>query len=412
MATISVFISYSHNDEALWDLLAKHLKVLQREGVIKTWYDRKIQAGKEWAKEIDSNLKRARIILLMVSADFIASDYCYEIEVRQAMKLHDRGQCQVIPIILRPCNWTKTPFGKLQALPKAGRPVTDWENRDAAFADITRSIRDIAINLGAVPISKANLLTRFWILLSKLKGRTIVFIIAVTFFAMFVIHGLIAPQIAIGLIENSALKTATHYLKISRWLAFFNIEVDTISNRLNEPFHIEASLIVKRSDKPIQDKLYPFNASKDSKIALTPKDYYKVIIEMNPSRMFLYIYETEMDYGHVSRLFPPELSMETSALVQNKSIINVPDGVNRWRQLTEHSESTATTITIHLLATPWRAKDIESVYQEIDRRLQSDKLSIKERKMLVTRLLSRIDARVDSHLNCFFYSHLSFQHTN
>jgi hypothetical protein len=75
MATVTVFTSYSHNDEALWDQFAKHLKTLQREGIIKTWYDRQIQAGEEWAKEIDSNLKRARIILLLVSADFIASDY-------------------------------------------------------------------------------------------------------------------------------------------------------------------------------------------------------------------------------------------------------------------------------------------------------------------------------------------------
>jgi hypothetical protein len=169
---------------------------------------------------------------------------------------------------------------------------------------------------------------------------------------------------------------------------------------------------VKRSQKPVQDKPYPFNLSQENRIVLTPKDYYKIAIEMVPSRIYLYVYETDMDYGYVSRLLPHEHSVETAVLIQNSSIINIPAGVNRWLQLTEHSQAISTTKTIHLFATPWRAKEIERDYQDIDHRLQSDILSKKERKILVKRLLSLIEARVNSRFNCFFYGHLSFQHNS
>ena len=285
MTTINVFTSYSHNDEDLWDQFAKHMKALQREGIIKTWYDREIQAGKEWAQEIDSNLQRARIILLLVSADFIASDYCYDIEVSQAMELHESGRSKVIPIILRPCNWTKTPFAKLQVLPKGGRPVTDWKNMDAVFAEITQSIRTIALNLGATPLSEAGTFTKVRRSLSNLKGRTKIVITTVIVFTLIIIHGLIAPKIAIGLLEKSSLNTATRYLQIAHWTAFFNKEIDAISDQLKKPLTLQPSLIVQKSGKPIQDKPYPFNDSQTNRIVLTPKDYYKIEIEMIPSRM-------------------------------------------------------------------------------------------------------------------------------
>src|SRR5205085_7073145 len=115
--------------------------------VISSWHDRGIGAGNEWAGAIDEHLKTADIILLMVSASFIASDYCYDVELKLAMKRHEAGEARVIPIILRPCDWTKAPFGKLQALPKNGRPVTKWSNRDDAFTDIANGIRRAAEEL-------------------------------------------------------------------------------------------------------------------------------------------------------------------------------------------------------------------------------------------------------------------------
>src|SRR5215211_1393002 len=99
---IEVFVSYAHRDEALWHELEKHLALLRRQGVITTWYDRQITVGSEWAEEIDTRLTTAQIILLLISADFLASDYCYGIELQRAMERHAAKAARVIPILLRP----------------------------------------------------------------------------------------------------------------------------------------------------------------------------------------------------------------------------------------------------------------------------------------------------------------------
>ena len=144
---IEVFFSYSHRDEALRDELAKHLYLLERQGIITRWHDRRITGGTEWAGAIDAHLRTADIILLLVSADLLASDYCYDIEMQQVMTRHDAGLARVIPVIMRPVDWHSAPFGKLQALPKDGRAITSWPNQDEAFSDIARGIRSIAEEL-------------------------------------------------------------------------------------------------------------------------------------------------------------------------------------------------------------------------------------------------------------------------
>ena len=100
--------------------------------------------GDEWADEIDDNLDRADIILLLISADFIASDYCYEKEMQRAMARHNNSEAVVIPIILRPTDWQNTPFSKLQFLPKDGEPVTQWRDRDAAWLNVETGIKQVA----------------------------------------------------------------------------------------------------------------------------------------------------------------------------------------------------------------------------------------------------------------------------
>ena len=140
-AAVPVFISYSHRDEKYRKALETHLASLQRTGVIEAWHDRKIGPGKEWEHEIESHIESAKIILLLLSPDFLASDYCWSDEGKRALALHEAGQAQVIPVILRPCDWKNTPWGKLQALPKAGRPITKWGRRDEAYLDIIEGIR-------------------------------------------------------------------------------------------------------------------------------------------------------------------------------------------------------------------------------------------------------------------------------
>lgn len=147
MEPINVFFSYSHKDERLRDKLALHLSMLQREGMISAWHDRKISAGAEWAKEIDDNLNTADVILLLVSAEFLASDFCYEIELKRAIARHDAGEALVIPIILKPVDWSKAPFGRLQGFPKDAKPVTKWPNRDEAFLNIAHGFREAAMTM-------------------------------------------------------------------------------------------------------------------------------------------------------------------------------------------------------------------------------------------------------------------------
>jgi hypothetical protein len=144
---VKVFSSYSHKDEALRGRLGAHLAALVRQGLIEDWHDRRIDAGTEWERRIHARLESSRIILLLISSDFFASRYCYDLEMTRALRRHEAGEARVIPVILRPSDWQSSPFGKLQALPGNGKPVTSWRNRDAAFEDVTRGIRGVAEEL-------------------------------------------------------------------------------------------------------------------------------------------------------------------------------------------------------------------------------------------------------------------------
>jgi hypothetical protein len=137
----SVFFSYSHKDEALRDQLESHLALLKNQGKIDAWYDRRIVAGDEIDGAISTKLETADIILLLVSSDFISSPYCYSREMTQAMDRQRTGQAQVIPVILRHCDWHGAPFGKLMAAPRDGKPITSWPDRDEAFADVAKQVR-------------------------------------------------------------------------------------------------------------------------------------------------------------------------------------------------------------------------------------------------------------------------------
>lgn len=144
---LSVFFSYSHEDETLRNQLEQQLAILSRQQVITTWHDRRITAGEVIDHAISGNLEAADIILLLVSPAFLASDYCYDREMLRAMERHEAGKAVVIPVILRPCEWHRTPFGKLLATPTDGKPVTHWPDRDTAFLEVARAIRAAAEKL-------------------------------------------------------------------------------------------------------------------------------------------------------------------------------------------------------------------------------------------------------------------------
>lgn len=138
-----LFYAYARKDEALLNQLDTHLELLKREQYISTWHDRAITAGTVWAKEIDAHLKSAKIILLLISSDFLASDYCSGIEMKEAMRRHDAGEACVIPVILRACDWHTAPFGHLQVVPKNAKPVKMWRDRDEAYTNVAREIRRV-----------------------------------------------------------------------------------------------------------------------------------------------------------------------------------------------------------------------------------------------------------------------------
>ena len=146
-----LFYSYSHKDADLRDELDHHLSVLKRSGIIHDWYDRAIDAGAGWAGQIDNHLGKADIILLLISADFLASDYCYDVEMKRALERHEAGEAAVIPIILRPVDWSGAPFAKLQCLPTHAVPVTSWANRDQAFRDVAEGIRRTILKAARPP---------------------------------------------------------------------------------------------------------------------------------------------------------------------------------------------------------------------------------------------------------------------
>jgi hypothetical protein len=137
----TIFFSYSHRDEDLRDRLETHLAMLKQQRLIEAWHDRRILAGDEIDRSVSVNLEAADIILLLVSSDFLASKYCYDVEVGRAMERHEAGEARVIPVILRYCDWHEAPFGKLIAAPKDGKPIKSWPDIDEAFLDVARHIR-------------------------------------------------------------------------------------------------------------------------------------------------------------------------------------------------------------------------------------------------------------------------------
>jgi hypothetical protein len=144
---LKLFVSYNHLDVQYKDDLVKHIDPLKRLKLIDTWFDGKIQAGKDINEEILAELASSDIILLLVSIDYLNSYYCVEIEMEKAMERHEVGEARVIPIILRSCMWQHMPFSKLKALPLDAKAVSGWADRDEALVSIAESVRAVADDL-------------------------------------------------------------------------------------------------------------------------------------------------------------------------------------------------------------------------------------------------------------------------
>jgi hypothetical protein len=142
-----VFCSYSHADEKFRSELEKHLALLSQQDAIHVWHDRRIDPGAEWKKEIDKNLEEADIVLLLVSADFMASQYCTGIEMKRALERQNSGSTRVVPILIRKCDLEGAPFAGLQWLPTGSKPVKNWSDRDEAWTSVAKGIREVVASL-------------------------------------------------------------------------------------------------------------------------------------------------------------------------------------------------------------------------------------------------------------------------
>jgi len=127
--------------------LKRHLALLEQQDMITIWSDTNLHAGMEWEEELRRHLKSANIFLLLISSHFMASNYCYSTEMGTAIKRHELGEARVIPIILRPINWQDSPLGKLQALPRDGKPIksANWFTQDDAFEDVEKGLRQVVV---------------------------------------------------------------------------------------------------------------------------------------------------------------------------------------------------------------------------------------------------------------------------
>jgi len=145
---VKIFLSYSHKDEKYKEELDKHFSMLKRSEKVETWNDREIKAGSKFDEDIKNHLDQDDIIILLISPDFLASDYCYNIEMQRAIERANNNECEVIPIIVRPCLWTETPIKDFLALPKDGTPISRYDDSDEAYLEIVSSVNKMIKSFG------------------------------------------------------------------------------------------------------------------------------------------------------------------------------------------------------------------------------------------------------------------------
>lgn len=140
---MKAFISYSHKDEHFLERLKVHLAPMKRDEIIEEWSDVEIPAGSALNTSISEALETSQLFIALVSPDYLASTYCHDIEFKRAQEMQAEGLLMIVPIIVEPCDWKKSPFGNLKALPKDGKEVSNWTNENNAFLNIVDELRKL-----------------------------------------------------------------------------------------------------------------------------------------------------------------------------------------------------------------------------------------------------------------------------
>ncbi|GAB4490076.1 MAG: hypothetical protein OHK0019_08420 [Saprospiraceae bacterium] len=147
---LKVFVVYAHEDKPVRDKLLRQLRPLSDNGDIDLWSDHEIKPGEAWDEAIRTRLEQSNLILLLVSDDFFASDYVRNVELREALARHSRGETRLLPIIARHCGWGDFPaLARLQVLPPEGRPVIskEWDSPDEPYLKIYEGVKTVVREL-------------------------------------------------------------------------------------------------------------------------------------------------------------------------------------------------------------------------------------------------------------------------
>lgn len=138
-----LFISYSHVDTKYFEEFRKHLIVLERNGDLFSWHDRKLRAGDRLQEVIQENLGKSDIVCFLVSSDFLASTSAYRDEFETALHTLRKKNMRLVPIIVRSCNWERTPLSEFVAANIDGKPVSSADDPDRWWLDVSESISRI-----------------------------------------------------------------------------------------------------------------------------------------------------------------------------------------------------------------------------------------------------------------------------
>lgn len=162
--TWRIFYSYANEDIELVERLSKFLKPLRHNNKIDEWHDRMILPGEFWESEINKHLESAHLILFMVSADFLASEYCFGIEVEKAFDRLKKGEIAILPVLLKPCLWRESRFSELPIIPRNANPITSWTSVEEAFNNVAEEIQKLVSTLppeSIEPLADSNDTNRF-----------------------------------------------------------------------------------------------------------------------------------------------------------------------------------------------------------------------------------------------------------
>jgi hypothetical protein len=167
-----LFLSYAHEDRDIVAELRKHLAPLQHEQIVTDWYDLELMPGDDWDREILSQLASSDLVIVMISADFLASNYAYGRELRLALNLHDQERVHLLPVIGRNCKWQNLPFARLQVLPEGAVAINSWQSRDDAFVSVVLGVERVAREI----LSSGDSLVDDW-LTSRLLRRRVLMVV-------------------------------------------------------------------------------------------------------------------------------------------------------------------------------------------------------------------------------------------